>query len=247
MKRSLFCNLSLFAAILVGCSSNSTQSPNAHDASVEDTAIVESTSSPIGVVKPEWTEDILNGLKYHKISIHQEKDGPSALVLYLHGGCSVHAGDPFVLEWGHKHIEHFMDTTGMKGIIIMPIYERATGQWANIEKDLKALIDAQEGVDAGRIYVTGTSDGGEGTYAMMAIYPNLFAAAMPVAAGTKMPLTDLPTCIVVETGNFNASFADEVRNNSHVLYGSVNGNHGQTCQQAHSDVSRLRWLFQFHK
>lgn len=53
---------------------------------------------------------------------------------------------------------------------------------------VKELIDyyiANEKVDARRIYVIGLSMGGMGTFDLVARYPNLFAAAVPICGGVK--------------------------------------------------------------
>ncbi len=46
------------------------------------------------------------------------------------------------------------------------------------------LITRQQG-DASRIYVTGFSMGGEGTYLIIQKYPGYFAAAIPMGMGFK--------------------------------------------------------------
>lgn len=58
--------------------------------------------------------------------------------------------------------------------------------WDNIVFDVKTLIDftvAKFNCDKSRVYVTGGSMGGFGTWAMGQAFPNFFAAIAPVAAG----------------------------------------------------------------
>jgi predicted peptidase len=58
--------------------------------------------------------------------------------------------------------------------------------WAYEVKALKELIDhilATLGVDPNRIYLTGASMGGYGTWALATLHPELFAAIAPIAGG----------------------------------------------------------------
>jgi len=71
--------------------------------------------------------------------------------------------------------------------------------WTEESKSLKMLIDdliENYNVDKNRIYITGLSMGGYGTYEMLARYPDLFAAAILVCGGigsmyTRMNLLQL--------------------------------------------------------
>ena len=60
-----------------------------------------------------------------------------------------------------------------------------SGKWWNVEQ-LKSLVDqvvAKYQVDSTRIYVTGLSMGGYGTWSLAAAYPNRFAACAPICGG----------------------------------------------------------------
>eukprot|EP01051_Picozoa_sp_SAG22_P005895 SAG22_NODE_365_length_11632_cov_6.720281_2_plen_270_part_00 len=60
---------------------------------------------------------------------------------------------------------------------------------------LKAIVDelaAEFPVDRTRIYLTGLSMGGMGTFAMLNAYPRLFAAAAPVCGGARFHVTPPP-------------------------------------------------------
>ncbi len=60
--------------------------------------------------------------------------------------------------------------------------------WTDKKLELKKIIDDVTGfypVDMSRIYITGLSMGGFGTFEMLKEYPELFAAAVPICGGFK--------------------------------------------------------------
>ncbi len=84
-------------------------------------------------------------------------------------------------------------------IVVSP--QCPSGQWWPGKIDtLKALVDeiaADYEVDKDRMYLTGLSMGGYGTWALGAAYPDLFAAAIPICGGGQPfamapKLKDLP-------------------------------------------------------
>ncbi len=105
------------------------------------------------------------------------------LMLFLHGAgergndlnkLKVH-GPPKLVEQGKD----------LPFIIISP--QCPTGEWwPGLVEMLKALVDdvtADYAVDTERIYVTGLSMGGFGTWALAGAYPDTFAAAIPICGG----------------------------------------------------------------
>ncbi|KGL37958.1 peptidase [Listeria booriae] len=50
-----------------------------------------------------------------------------------------------------------------------------------VKKIVDDLMKEHTDIDVSRIYITGVSNGGTGTWKMLAEYPNLFAAAVPIA------------------------------------------------------------------
>ena len=60
--------------------------------------------------------------------------------------------------------------------------------WTDKKLEVKKIIDDVTGlypVDMNRIYITGLSMGGFGTFEMVKAYPNLFSAAVPICGGFK--------------------------------------------------------------
>jgi predicted peptidase len=69
-----------------------------------------------------------------------------------------------------------------------PIYSEWDGQVTALAALLED-IQAEYAVDPGRIYVTGLSMGGYGTWAFASAYPDIPAAIVPVASFYNDPLT----------------------------------------------------------
>lgn len=111
-------------------------------------------------------------------------DGDSwPLVLFLHGAgergddlerVKTH-GPPMLVERGEK----------IPAIVVSPQCP-ANSWWIDHLEALSYLVDGiTRGfrVDEDRIYVTGLSMGGDGAWALAALLPEKFAAAMPISAG----------------------------------------------------------------
>ena len=111
---------------------------------------------------------------------------------------AVAAGDPLPLQWwfhwrgGHAHTAGavipgmFQDLGENRQAIVVSPRGRGTSSWyvgpgqvdfLEVWDDVLALFP----VDEDRVYATGHSMGGWGTYLMTTLYPDRFAAGMPVA------------------------------------------------------------------
>jgi predicted peptidase len=128
---------------------------------------------------------------------YSETDGSWPLVLFLHGagerGSDLDAvkthGPPKLIEAGEK----------IPAIVVSPQCPEGSW-WTHHVDDLLALLDDLQGrlrVDPDRIYVTGISMGGYGTWALAARAPERFAAAAPVCGGgsavaTAIRVRELP-------------------------------------------------------
>jgi predicted peptidase len=121
------------------------------------------------------------------------------LVIFLHGSGERGNDNENQLKWG---VLNFASDQNMKmhpSIIIAPQCPKNMG-WANFSeedmslqespsKPMKLLIELinesimKLPVDTNRIYITGLSMGGFGTYDAITRYPEIFAAAVPVCGG----------------------------------------------------------------
>ena len=124
------------------------------------------------------------------------------LVIFLHGSGERGSDNNAQLKWG---VMNFASDENMKkypAFVIAP--QCPTGQqWASIARGKNGEISLQSSptksmqllmelinqvktkfsVDTNRIYITGLSMGGYGTFDALERYPNLFAAAVPVCGG----------------------------------------------------------------
>lgn len=126
------------------------------------------------------------------------------LVIFLHGSGERGSDNEAQLKWGVQNFATDRMMMQHPAIVIAPQCPD-NRQWANFSGyrspegglrlqpepsvPMKLLIGLihqmikEAPVDTGRIYITGLSMGGFGTYDAIARYPGLFAAAIPVAGG----------------------------------------------------------------
>ena len=123
-----------------------------------------------------------------------EKDWP--LIVFLHGigerGDDINKvkmhGPPKLIEEGRE----------FEFIVVSPQCP-GTAWWTNCNEKVMALIDdvcEKYNVDQSRIYLTGLSMGGYGTWSVACTYPERFAAIAPICGGglpiTAQSLKDVP-------------------------------------------------------
>lgn len=118
------------------------------------------------------------------------------LLLFLHG--MGERGEKLDLLYNNGIPNLISEGMKFPFITVMPQCPE-TSFWTEESKSLKLLIDyiiEHYNVDIDRIYITGLSMGGYGTYEMLTRYPDLFAAAVPICGGigsmyTRMNLLQL--------------------------------------------------------
>lgn len=129
------------------------------------------------------------------------------LVIFLHGGGERGNDNVAQLKWG---VQNFVTDEAMKtykAIVLAPqVPDKEGARWSNFEgsfretgdplqlgdepaKPLKMTMEVVDqlienfAVDTDRIYITGMSMGGFGTWDAIARWPDRFAAAIPVCGG----------------------------------------------------------------
>ncbi|MDA7619525.1 prolyl oligopeptidase family serine peptidase [bacterium] len=127
-----------------------------------------------------------------------------ALVLFLHGAGERGDNNKSQLVHGVKDLLKWLETNKESAVVVAPQCNRGTW-WADLSGNFKDPKDGtlskkpsdmlsmvfevvdklakKHKVDPNRIYVTGLSMGGFGTFGSVAHRPDFFAAAMPVCGG----------------------------------------------------------------
>lgn len=122
---------------------------------------------------PEW----VRGYEYLvKVPAgYFETAKPFPLVMFLHGGAKSSPG-----KWNWLTNQFHMPEDDPY-IIVTPAKKEL--DW-NPQKTIDVITDikAHLRVDVDRIYLTGLSMGGRGTYIVAAVYPEVFAALMPLSS-----------------------------------------------------------------
>lgn len=138
-------------------------------------------------------------LNYRQLISDYDPISKYPLVIFLHGSGERGDDNEAQLKWG---VQNFASDQNMKmhpSILIAPQCP-VNMEWSNFSeedmsllsspaKPMKLLIELinktikEFPVDINRIYITGLSMGGYGTFDAISRYPNLFAAAVPVCGG----------------------------------------------------------------
>lgn len=125
------------------------------------------------------------------------------LVIFLHGSGERGNDNEAQLKWGVMNFATDQMMVGHSAIVIAPQCPEKMS-WSNFDRNedpvqtkllpapskpmelvIGLIMEMKKNrfVDTNRIYITGLSMGGFGTYDAIERYPNLFAAAMPVCGG----------------------------------------------------------------
>ena len=155
-----------------------------HEKEEESDPIPEPTPKSISFSYEQGIYQSVN-LPYRKAAISATDNKKAALVLYLHGGTSKENDNTTQMnEVGIDSIGNYLVSHQINSIFLVPQCPSNKSWGGSMNGVLKSLIDeyAASGViDTKRIYIFGGSMGGTGTWSMISSYPDLFAAAMPVA------------------------------------------------------------------
>ncbi len=127
-------------------------------------------------------------LKYQLLSpaaAAEPGDQKFPLVLFLHGAGERGADNQAQLKHGTSNFAKADVREKFPCYVAAP--QCSTGKWWNTQADvlveLIADLQKQHRIDPDRIYVTGLSMGGFGTWELLAQNPQLFAAAAPICGG----------------------------------------------------------------
>lgn len=140
----------------------------------------------------------LNYLIYLPENYSYDEDNDFPLLLFLHGMGERGDSLDMVKTWGPPKIA---EERGLPFIVVSPQCP-ITEQWISVLSPLKGLLDEvinEYNVDTNRVYLTGLSMGGFGTFAFSQMHPEYFAAIAPVCGGGTPSLAgfakSLPTWV----------------------------------------------------
>ena len=135
------------------------------------------------------------------VSLHPERPSKALLVVWLHGGCGNWVEHDWLQLKGKSNhltdcvaddkIVSYLDRHNRKAVVLMPMCHKADRkecvEWPDCWPDVKRMIDDLVGrgiVDAKRVYLAGSSDGGVGTWDYASQHGDVFAAAISMSCAT---------------------------------------------------------------
>ncbi len=128
------------------------------------------------------------GLLYVPPEAKSDPDVRCPLILFLHGGGEKGTNNKSQVN---VNIDNLLAEAKRRGVYLYA--PQSPGDWNDrkITGQVITMIDraiAEHKVDKSRVYVTGLSSGGCGTWNMLSRYPDRFAAGIPICSGS--PDTD---------------------------------------------------------
>lgn len=126
-----------------------------------------------------------NTIAYREALICHDGQTAPLLILYLHGGTS--RGDDNESQLNEKAVTdifYYLTEHNIAATMVVPQCPSGGG-WTNqlrkVVNELLRTYVTSGAVDESRVYVTGGSMGGTGTWCQLSYFPYFYAAAMPVA------------------------------------------------------------------
>ena len=210
-------------------------------------------------------------LQYRKLVSDYDTNSKYPLVIFLHGSGERGNDNTVQLKWGVLNFATNEVMKNYKPIVIAPQCPN-NQQWANFQNNeltiapepsnsgklvlelIEQLIKEQP-VDPDRVYITGLSMGGFGTFDLLARKPNLFAAAVPICGGgdpaSAEKFANIPMWVF--HGAKDTSVPLELSENMVTALQKAGAHPGFTIYPdtghfswvaAYSDLQMLHWLFQ---
>jgi predicted peptidase len=217
-------------------------------------------------------------LKYRQLYPDYDTLQKYPLVIFLHGSGERGSDNEVQLKWG---VQNFATDYNMKmhpAFVIAPqcpdnqdwseFRSKKDGSSISMEpmptKPMQLLIELikqfkkNNSIDTNRIYITGLSMGGFGTFDIIQRYPNLFAAAVPVCGGgdvTKAAtIKHIPMWIFhgaedqVVSPNLSVNMLQALmKAGAHPGYTQYPTVGHFSWIAAYSDAMMMEWLFKQHK
>lgn len=161
------------------------------------------TAQPSKFSKELYINKTGDTLRYRMLFPDYNTHRSYPLVIFLHGSGERGSDNEAQLKWGVMNFSSDENMVKYPAFVIAPQCP-ANEWWSNFEEDtinhrlkIKPLpskplalvhelilyMENHFNIDKNRVYITGLSMGGYGTFDMITRYPDLFAAAVPVCGG----------------------------------------------------------------
>ena len=200
------------------------------------------------------------------------------LVIFLHGSGERGNDNEAQLKWGVMNFATDQMMSMHPAIVIAPQCPNNMS-WSNFSRSKKSSdtrlqpnpskpmellmgliqqLKKNAPIDTNRIYITGLSMGGFGTYDAIERYPNLFAAAMPVCGGGDTSKASLIAHIPIwnfhgaEDGSVDPQYSVDMLNalikaGAHPAFTFYPETGHFSWIAAYCDALAMEWLFRQHK
>ncbi|NEU05482.1 dienelactone hydrolase family protein [Clostridium senegalense] len=181
------------------------------------------------------------------------------LILSLHGSGECGKNIEGVKKWGIHKILRLNDNFPF--IVVSP--QCPNGEiWEmqfNALKDLLDKIENDYNIDAERIYLTGYSLGGYGTWNFAILNPERFTAIVPISGGAISPkkalcLKNLPIWVAHGDNDTAVNFEESKRivdclkkYNSNIIFKVYEGRGHEVCTTAYEEPELFQWLLKQKK
>lgn len=213
-------------------------------------------------------------LKYRQLICDFDTKSKYPLVIFLHGSGERGNNNESQLKWGVLNFASDQIMKIHRPIVIAPQCPENMS-WSNFSRKdmslqplptvpMKLLIElihkliANLPVDTNRIYITGLSMGGFGTFDAISRYPSLFAGAVPVCGGGDVSKAQLISHIPIWIfhGELDAAVSPVLSINMVEALTKAGAHPGFTLYPetghfswiaAYSDTMMLEWLFRQRK
>lgn len=212
----------------------------------------------------ELEKDSYRTIPYRLLRPEEEKGNQKyPLVLFLHGSGECGTDNIINLRFITPLFMKAESRTKYPCYLLIPQCPTDSG-WAgkddhgpgDIVMDLNDSLSKKANIDTRRIYVTGLSMGGYGTWYLLAKYPGKFAAAAPICGGgdpakasvmRNIPVwvfhgADDPVVSVEESRRMTAAIREAGGKPKYTEYQGVGHN---SWVNAYAEPELMRWLFSF--
>ena len=212
-------------------------------------------------------------LPYRQGIFHEELPGDPSMLLFLHGAGERGNDNQVPVHFGDEIVE-YLESRQEKCVVILPQcgndFQWVETPWSDpvhtfsetpsvyMQAALELLENRMElfHADRSRIYVTGISMGGYGSWDILCRRSDLFAAGMPICGGgdcrviaqrlAKMPLRffhgGVDSVVPVENSRSIAGALEQVSSTSY-HYTEIPGCNHNSWTQTYQDFANFDWLF----